>query len=434
MVAEKERASQLPSIGDEYDVIVVGAGPAGSTAATLVAERGHSTLLLEREKFPRFHVGESLMPETYWTMKRLGIWEKLVEGNYVKKNGVQFVSHSDKESRPFFFAEYDPRECSDTFHVERSVFDQLMFENAREKGAHCVDQARVMDAAIEAAGTKTVKVKFADGSTKTINAKVVVDATGQSAIIANRLGLRQVDPELKKAAIWTYFEGAKRNGELGPEVTCILHTEDKDCWFWYIPLSNGSVSVGVVGDNEYILKSGATPEETFEREMGRCPGVQRRLEGATRVDSYIVAKEFTYTTRQHAGDGWVLVGDAYSFIDPIYSSGVFLALKSGELAADAIADGLDKGDVSEAQLGRWFKEYDEGVVLIRKLVDAFYTQEFSFGEFMKAFPEHGGNLTDLLVGRVYDGEPGRIFQDMDPWIEKLKSDKSMNGASMKSTS
>lgn len=423
MVDHSSQSTSLSDLQDAYDVVVVGAGPAGCTVAALVAEQGHSTLLLEREKFPRFHVGESLMPETYWTMKRLGIWDKLVEGNYVKKNGVQFVNHHDKESKPFFFEEYDPRECSRTWHVERSVFDQMMFDNAREKGAHCVDQARVTEAGIEGTSPHHVGVKFADRSKRSIQAKVVVDATGQSAIIANRLGLREFDPALKKAAIWTYFEGAKRNGEEGPEVTCILHTESKRCWFWYIPLSNGSVSVGVVGDNDYLLKGRGTPGDVFDEEFDQCPGLQRRLEGANRVGGHNIAKEFTYKTSQHAGDGWVLVGDAYGFIDPIYSSGVFLALKSGEMASDAISAGLKSNDLSESQLGSWFEEYDQGAVWIRKLVDAFYTHEFSFGEFMKEFPQHGRNLTDLLVGRVYDGEPGKIFEDMDPWIEKLKAER-----------
>ena len=138
-------SSSDQKIAASYDVIVIGAGPAGCTAAALVAEKGHATLLVERDEFPRFHVGESLMPETYWTMQRLGIWDRLVEGGYVRKNGVQFVSHNDKESRPFFFREYDPRECSETWHVERRVFDQMMFDNAAEKGAVCRDRTRVKE-------------------------------------------------------------------------------------------------------------------------------------------------------------------------------------------------------------------------------------------------------------------------------------------------
>lgn len=136
----------------------------------------------------------------------------------------------------------------------------------------------------------------------------------------------------------------------------------------------------------------------------------------------MVEKEFSYTTTQHSGDGWVLVGDAYGFIDPIYSSGVFLALKSGEMAAGAICEGLRRNDLSAEQLGGWTYEFDHGIQWIRKLVNSFYTREFSFGGFMKEHPQYAKNLTDLLVGRVFDGDPGAIFTDMDPWIEKLKSE------------
>lgn len=408
-------------VANQYDVVVVGAGPAGCTAAALIAEQGHSTLLVERDKLPRFHVGESLMPETYHTLTRLGVWDKLKEGGYVKKNGVQFVNHQDKESRPFFFAEFDDHERANTFHVERRVFDQLLFENAMDKGAQCLDSTRVTDISAEGKSPHTLTLQLADKSEQKVVAKVVVDATGQSAMIANRLGLVQIDPELKKAAIWGYFEDAERNGPLGPDVTCILHTDTKDAWFWYIPIGNGTVSVGVVSDNERLLKGRGKPEEIFAEERDKCPGLQRRLENAKQVGDFRVAKEFSYSTKEHAGDGWVLIGDAYGFIDPIYSSGVFLALKSGEMAADAIHAALEANDVSAEKLGTWFEEYDAGAVWIRKLVHAFYTHEFSFGEFMKEFPQHGRNLTDLLVGKVYDGEPGRIFDDMDPWIKKLMS-------------
>jgi geranylgeranyl reductase family protein len=417
--------SHNKQLNDNYDVIVIGAGPAGCTTAALVAEKGWNTLLLEREKMPRFHVGESLMPECYWMFERLGVLDKFSKFGFTKKNGVQFVNHNDKESQPFFFPAHDPRDCSITMHVQRSEFDRIMYENATEKGATCLDETRVMDIQLNKNPPHTVKLRDIEGNESEITAKVVVDATGQQTMLANRLGIKKIDPNLKKAAIWGYFENAQRNegdnNQSAPQVTCILHTDDKKAWFWYIPLSDGTVSVGVVSDNDSLLKNGMTPEQTFEKHREHCPGLQRRLENATRQSKYHVAKEFSYSTSQQSGDGWVLVGDAYGFIDPIYSSGVFLALKSGELAADAIHDSLESGDLSGESLGKWVEYFDGGVHWIRKLVHAFYTQEFSFGSFMKQFPHHGGNLTDLLIGRVFDGEPGRIFADMDPWIESLKT-------------
>ena len=399
---------------DNYDCVVIGAGPAGCTAAALVAESGQETLLVEREKVPRFHVGESLMPETYWTLQRLGVLERMRRSGFVPKVGVQFVNQSGRESQPFLFNQHDPRECSTTWHVERDRFDQLLFENARDKGAKCLDETRVISVDLQPRSPHRLRLQTSDGATLSISSRVVVDASGQSAILANRLGLREENRQLRKASIWTYYRGADRSNDPTQNTTIILHTSDKQAWFWYIPLSNDIVSVGVVSDNDYLLKGRGSPEATYAEELAKCRAVCERVAGAERVGKFHVAKEFSYTTRQHAGDGWVLIGDAFGFIDPIYSSGVFLALKSGEMAADAIIDGLQRDDLSGAQLGRWSEGFQQGVHWIRKLVEAFYTDEFSFGAFMKQFPQHRGNLTDLLIGRVFDHQVGQIFDDLDP--------------------
>ena len=404
-----------------YDCIVIGAGPGGCTAAALVAESGYSTLLVERDKLPRFHVGESLMPESYWIFERLGITHELDKAGFTRKHGVQFVSAKDKESAPFIFRDHDDRDCSESWHVKRDVFDKLLYDTAYNRGATCVDETRVLDIDIRKKSPHKVTLKQADGKEVDVVAKVIVDASGQSALIADQLKLREYYDDLKKAAIWGYFEGAQRAGGGNPEVTCILHTESKDAWFWYIPLMDGTVSVGLVADNDFLLKRGGSPQQTFETEMKNCPGVSRRLRDATQAGRFHVAKEFSYKTSKQAGDGWVLVGDAGGFIDPIYSTGVYLALKSGMLAGEAVVDGLGKNDLSEKTLGRWTKGYESGVDWLRKLVRVFYTNEFSFGSFMKAHPEHAMNLTNLLVGRVFEGNPGEIFKDLDPWLEKVKA-------------
>ena len=402
---------------DSYDCIVAGAGPAGCTTAAIVAKAGYSTLLVERESFPRFHVGESLMPEIYWTLQRLGLLEKMRSNEFISKVGVQFVSHSGRESQPFFFNEHDPRECAKTWHVERSEFDQMLFDCASDHGAECHDQTRVMDVRFED-NESQVQLKSNKHGSKTINARVFVDATGQSALLGNRLGIIEENPDLRKASIWTYFKGADRCEANGSNTTIILHTNDKSAWFWYIPLKNDLVSVGVVSDNDYLLKNRGSIESTFLEEVEKCEAVKKRIGSAERVEDFRVAKEFSYTTDQHAGDGWVLVGDAFGFIDPVYSSGVFLALKSGELAADAIVEGLKTDNLTADQLGNWTGPFESGVHWMRKLVSAFYTNEFSFGAFMKEHPHFKGNLTDLLIGRVFDDGVGKIFESMDPAIQQ----------------
>jgi flavin-dependent dehydrogenase len=404
-----------------YDCIVIGAGPAGCAAAALVAEAGCSTLLLEREKLPRFHVGESLMPETYWTLRRLGVLERMKHSTFVRKLGVKFIDGAGRESQPFFFRQHDPRECVETWQVERAEFDKLLFDNAAEKGAHCRDQTRAREVLFDGRRAVGVRLELPDGAQREVRGRVIVDATGQQCLLASRLGLRVDNPKLKKAAVWGYYRGAQREaGELAGG-TLIMHTADDRSWFWYIPLSGDVTSIGVVADHDYLLRDRGSPAGAFEDELVKCPGLARRLIDAQLVSKLRVAKEYSYTTRQPAGDGWVLIGDAQGFIDPIYSSGVFLALRSAELAADAIVAGLKKDDLSAAQLGSWAEGFNAGVHWIRKLVEAFYTDAFSFGAFVRDYPQHRGHLTDMLIGRVFDNGAARVFDDLDPLLEQARS-------------
>ncbi|MCA9128312.1 MAG: tryptophan 7-halogenase [Planctomycetales bacterium] len=411
---------------NEYDVVIVGGGPAGCMAATLVAEAGYSTLLVEREQMPRFHVGESLMPECYWPLKRMGMIERLEASKFVRKKSVQFVTGNGKESAPFYFQEHDPRPSSVTWQVERADFDQMLFARAREAGADCHDSTRVLDLVLDANQRATgVKLRTAEGETRQVGAQVVMDGSGQQSLIANKLGLREDIPSLKKAAIWTYYKNARRDEGDNAGATIIMHTVEKDSWFWFIPLSNDITSIGCVGDSDYMLKSGVDQETRFNQELERCPGLINRLDSAERVEKIHVAREYSYWTRQHSGDGWVLIGDAFGFIDPLYSSGVYFALVMGERAADAVVSALAAGDTSAARLGSWCAGFKEGAQLIRNLVDAFYTKEFSFGGFIKDNPQFKGNLTDLLIGRIFYDGAGNIFDEMKPAVARARAEVAM---------
>lgn len=396
----------------------MGGGPAGTTAAALVAEAGYSTLLVERDAFPREHVGESLMPETYWTFERLGVLDQLKKSACAKKVGVQFVNNTGKESAPFFFRSHDDRECSQTWHVERAEFDKMLFDNAADKGATCLDNTRVVDVVFQGEQIESINLQTSGKIPQKVTAKVVIDATGQQALLATKLGLRRINPDLRKAAIWQHFQGAYRDEEGGGVKTVIMHTEEKQSWFWYIPQANDIVSVGVVGDNDYLLKGRGTPAEIFAAEMEKCSTLKCWLHDAESMDDLQVAKEFSYSTERSAGSGWVLVGDAWGFIDPVYSSGVYFALKSAELAADSVIDALKNDDLSAEKIGDWIPGFSKQANLIRKLVFAFYSGEFRVGKFVQEYPEHSSELVDLLIGRVFDDRPGRIFDDLEPWLEK----------------
>ncbi|WP_010583754.1 NAD(P)/FAD-dependent oxidoreductase [Schlesneria paludicola] len=401
------------------NVVVIGGGPAGATVATLLAQQGVRVELFERERFPRFHIGESLIPETYWVLKRLKMLDKMKASHFVKKHSVQFVSASGRESTPFYFHDNKPHECSQTWQVLRSEFDQMLLQNASEQGVQVRQGARVLDVLFEGDRAVGVDVVDEECGNRRVLADVVVDASGQSSMIINRFGLRVPDPLLNKGAIWTYFEGAYRDVGQDEGATLVLQTQDRQGWFWYIPQHDNRISVGVVGDFGYLFKNRGDHETTFNEELDRCPSVKKRVTIGRRASRFYATKDYTYRASRAAGDGWVLVGDAFGFLDPLYSSGVLLALKSGELAADSIVEGLARGDTSRAQLGKWEEGYVRGMNRMRRLVCEYY-DGFSFGRFVRRFPHHKGAVTDLLVGDLFKDELDSVFDSIDIMREELK--------------
>jgi len=396
------------------DVVVIGGGPSGATVATLVAKAGFRVQLLEREHFPRYHIGESLIPETFWVLGRLGMLTKLQGSRFVEKHSVQFVTEQGKLSEPFYFGDYKPHESSQTWQVTRAEFDQMMLDNAREHGVDVREGIRVLDVLFENGRAVGVRAIDEAGVEREIRSTIVVDAAGQSCLIQDRLGLREWDPVLKKAAIWTYWKGAKRDAGRDEGATLVMQTKGKIGWFWFIPLQDDIVSVGVVAPFDYLFKGRDSKElETiYFEEVERCLGLQPRIANAGRVAPFSAAKEYSYRSRQVAGDGWVLVGDAFGFLDPLYSSGILLALISGAQAADAIVAGLAAGNTSAAQLGTWGPGYIAGMDRMRKLVCQFY-DGLNFGKFVREHPGRKGLITDVLIGDLFKPDIDALWPLMD---------------------
>jgi len=388
---------------NQYDVIVVGAGPAGSTASALLAEKGRRVLLLEKEAMPRYHVGESLMPFCWFTLDRLGVTEKMEEHRFVQKLSVQFVAQDGAQSRPFYFFEHNEHPSSYTWQVERKEFDQMLYENAGEKGAVVQDRTKVTKLIkAESGRVEGVVAQHEDGSTLEYHASLVIDCTGRDAMVASKEGWRARDPKLNKIALWTYYKGAMRDEGLAAGSTTVAYIPDRG-WFWYIPLKDDVVSLGVVAERDYLYRDPEVrdPLQIMEREIKENVWVQEHLASGEQFGETWATGEYSYRTRHSAADGVVLAGDAFGFLDPVFSSGVFLALKSGEMVADAADAALENGG---APVAADFAEYGEAlcehIETMRKIVYAFYDEGFSFGKLIKAYPDLRPSLTDCLIGDV----------------------------------
>ncbi|MBS1790293.1 MAG: tryptophan 7-halogenase [Acidobacteria bacterium] len=386
-----------------YDVIVMGGGPAGSTVASILAREGRKVVLFEKEQFPRHHIGESLMTDTFWTFQRMGLLDKLKASPFTRKYSVAFANPQGKESRPFYFFEANHHESAVTWQVTRAQFDLMLIEHAAEQGATVHQKTQVKQVLFDGDKAVGVEALLPDGSLQTFHAKVVIDATGQSAMLSNKFRWRQRDPKLKKAVLYSYFKGAHREPDLNGGATLVLRTQPgSNGWFWYIPLENDITSVGIVADPEYLVKGrGQDLAKIFNEEVEKCEPCRRRVEGAERVDKIYSILDYSYRSKQNSGNGFILIGDAYGFLDPIYSSGVLLALKMAELAADAIHDAFKHDDFSAARLGQFQPKLDQGIESMRKLVYAFYNEGFSFSQFLRKYPEQRVNVISLLIGDVF---------------------------------
>jgi len=392
-------------VSNRYDAIVIGGGPAGSTAAAVLAMKGRRVVLLEKEKFPRYHIGESLLPYGYFTLERLGVLERMKASAFTRKYSVQFVGTHGRASLPFYFFQHLKHEAASTWQVLRSEFDQMLLDNARERGAEVREETTVRDLIRENGAVAGVKSVGKTGETLEIHAPITIDASGRDAFAVTRNEWKVRDPYLNKIAVWTYYKGALRDAGVDEGATTVAYVPEKG-WFWYIPLHDDIVSAGVVAEKDYLYSGTRDLPVIFHREVEKNAWIKQHLAVGRQYGPYRVTGEYSYRSRHCAANGLILAGDAFAFLDPVFSSGVFIALRSGEMAGDAAGAALADGDFSAARFASYGAELCKGIEAMRRLVYAFYDHAFSFRVFLKHHPDLHGDMTDCLIGN--------LFRDFDP--------------------
>jgi flavin-dependent dehydrogenase len=405
-----------------YDAIILGGGPAGTTAATLLAEKGHRVLLLEKETFPRYHVGESLMPFCWFSLERLGVLGRMEEIGFVRKHSVQFATTDGRISAPFYFFQHFDHPAATTWQVERMVFDQMLLDNARAKGVEVRENTTALEFIKDGERITGVRARTGEAELFDVTAPITLDCTGRDALFQRKHGTRKRDPMLNKISIWTLYQDAKRDPGLEEGATTIAYLPEGG-WFWNIPLRNGIVSSGIVAERDYLYRGDTRdPAKIFAREIENNAWVKEHLSEGQQFGQYWVTGEYSYRAENCAIDGLVLVGDAFAFLDPVFSSGVFLALKSGEMAADAAHAALKNGDTSAAAFASYGESLCGHIETMRKIVYAFYDPDFSFAKLIRKYPDLRARLTDVLIGNV-EGQDysdlARAISDFAPLPEPL---------------
>ncbi len=346
------RPATAVACASDCDVLVIGGGPAGSTAAALLAERGYRVTLLEKAHHPRFHIGESLLPANLPLLDRLGVADA-VKAIGMEKWGAEFVSPWHDHKQSFEFAEAMDKSMPMAYQVRRSEFDEILIRNAGRKNARVVEGCQVQDVSFLPGNTgATVKARHEDGSIETVRTRFVMDASGRDTFLANRLKAKHRNPRHNSAAIYAHFSGAWRNpGKAAGNISLYWFEHG---WFWFIPLADGATSVGVVIWPYYLKTRRQKPlAQFFQETIALCKPLQQRLEHARLATPVEATANFSYACDRTHGDNYLLLGDAYTFIDPVFSSGVLLAMQSAFAGADAVETCLRDPQRAAAALGKF---------------------------------------------------------------------------------
>ncbi len=408
-----------PPSAEPYDVIVIGGGPGGSSSACYLRQAGLKVLLLEREHFPRFHIGESLLPYNRRIFEEIGVQSKLEAAGFLRKFGAQFHLGNGSKGTKFVFKEGRFTKFSEAIQVERAVFDDILLKHAAEQGAEVREGWTVKR--VEQ-GTELAEVLAASdmGETVSFKARYVIDASGRGNMTGNQEGIREVHPRLKKLAVFGHFKGVKRDE--GPKETDTIIVRLDNKWFWVIPLTAEKTSVGCVMDNAEFGALKQSPGEVFQRFVDSSLPMRERMVNAELCGQVQTTGDFSYRNKSFYGPRLLRVGDAAGFMDPIFSAGVFLAMFSGKLAAQAISETLKRQDDPIPRFQAYERRVYDSMKFYWKMVENFYTTPF-----MEVFlePRKRFNLpaavNAVLAGELEGGWRMRWRLGVFFWIIKMQA-------------
>ena len=372
-------------MGDEiYDVAIIGGGPAGSTAGALLARAGRRVIVLEREKLPRFKIGESLLPFSMKAFHRIGLPEKFENAGFMKKYGGEMCGACSPEGVKFYFKDGYGSQTDHSFQVTRAEFDKVLLDNTRESGAEVHEETAVESIDFDDEevrltiksrnGVPPANGRAEGGPSGTIRARYLIDASGRNSLVGSKFKLKKNYEHLKKMSVYAHYDGVTRDPGIDGTLTRLVRAHDR--WFWMIPLCEGRMSIGVVLDAAVYKAAKQTPEQFLEQSLAEQPVIARRMEAAVRVTPVSVAVDFSYRNSKLAGDRWLLAGDAAGFIDPVFSSGVFLAVMAGERAADALDVVLDHPRKRRRLFAQYEKAVQRAMKVYLRFVNAWYSKEF----------------------------------------------------------
>ncbi len=355
-----------------YDVAIIGGGPAGSIAAALLARAGRRVIVFEREKFPRFHIGESLLPFSMKAFTRLGLHEKFLRAGFMKKFGGEIVGACSETGTKFYFKDGYRSQTDHAYQVTRGDFDKVLLDHAAECGAEVHEQTSVDQ--VEFSKEDVELGVRSNGSSHSIRARYVIDASGRTSVLGRQFKIKKTYDHLQKLSIFAHYDGVWRAEGIDGTLTVLIRAIDR--WFWLIPIAADRTSVGVVLDSETFRKSKLSAGEFLDQALAQQPIIAKRMTNARRVSQVYVEADFSYRSARLHGARWLLAGDAAGFIDPIFSSGVFLAVFSGELAADALNEVLDHSHKAKRLFPRYERAVNRAMDIYLRFVNAWYTKEF----------------------------------------------------------